>query len=150
MELDLSDGETTERLWSFLRPFNEMTKEMRPSHRVDILTHALMYYGIKTKKKLGKHYGKFCLLAAVRVHAINFSSTTCDKISACTSNYGSSSRNKLMSEGIVHWIACWLYVSIMLLCWHILVEYLTDDDIKRFLDEEQSLVREKNHSSMLL
>lgn len=51
---------------------------------------------------------------------------------------------KLMSEGILHWIACWLYViSIMLLCWNILTEHLTDDDIKCFLDEEQSLVREK-------
>lgn len=54
--IGLSDGETMERLWSFLRPFNKMTKEMRPSHRVDILTHALMYYGIKTKEKLGNYY----------------------------------------------------------------------------------------------
>ena len=53
--IGFSDGETMERLWSFLHPFNNMTKEMRPSHRIDILTHALMYYGIKTKKKLGKY-----------------------------------------------------------------------------------------------
>lgn len=31
-----------------------MTKEMRPSHREDILAHALTYYGMKTKKKLGR------------------------------------------------------------------------------------------------
>ena len=30
-----------------------MTKEMRPSHREDVLTHALVYYGIRTKKRLG-------------------------------------------------------------------------------------------------
>ena len=42
--IGLSDRETMERLWSFLRPFNKMTKEMRPSHRIDILTHALVYY----------------------------------------------------------------------------------------------------------
>lgn len=26
---------------------------MRPAHRADILTHALLYYGLKTKQKLG-------------------------------------------------------------------------------------------------
>ena len=46
-----------ERLWSFLRRFSRMTKEMRPSHRTDILCHALIYYGHKTKQKLGiEHY----------------------------------------------------------------------------------------------
>lgn len=30
-----------------------MTKEMRPAHRIDILSSALVYYGIKTKEKLG-------------------------------------------------------------------------------------------------
>ena len=30
-----------------------MTKEMRPSHREDVLAHALVYYGIRTKNKLG-------------------------------------------------------------------------------------------------
>ena len=41
-----------ERLWSFLRRFGRMTKEMRPSHRIDVLTSALVYYGIGTKAKL--------------------------------------------------------------------------------------------------
>ena len=31
----LSDGEVMERLWSFLRRFSRMTKEMRPGHRVE-------------------------------------------------------------------------------------------------------------------
>ena len=52
--IGLSDGETMERLWSYLRRFNRMTKEMRPSHRVDVLTSALTYYGIKTKDKLSE------------------------------------------------------------------------------------------------
>ena len=30
-----------------------MTKEMRPSHRVDVLTDALLYYGRKTAERLG-------------------------------------------------------------------------------------------------
>ena len=51
--IGLSDGEVMERLWSYLRRFSRMTKEMRPAHRIDILSHALTYYGIKTKHKLG-------------------------------------------------------------------------------------------------
>lgn len=49
----LSDGEVMERLWSYLRRFSRMTKEMRPAHRTDVLCHALIYYGYKTKQKLG-------------------------------------------------------------------------------------------------
>ena len=48
-----SDGEVMERLWSYLRRFTRMTKEMRPAHRTDVLAHALLYYGSMTKKKLG-------------------------------------------------------------------------------------------------
>lgn len=52
--IGLSDGETMERLWSILRRFSKMTKEMRPSHRIDILTSALLFYGAKTTRKLGE------------------------------------------------------------------------------------------------
>ena len=45
----LTDGEGTERLWSFLQRFSKMTKEMRPSHRTDVLSHALAHYGGKNK-----------------------------------------------------------------------------------------------------
>ena len=51
--IGISDGETMERLWSYLRRFGRMTKEMRPAHRTDILAHALVHYGMKTKAKLG-------------------------------------------------------------------------------------------------
>ena len=50
----LSDGEVMERLWSYLRRFTRMTKEMRPSHRTDILSHALLFYGCRSKQRLGK------------------------------------------------------------------------------------------------
>ena len=52
----LSDGEVMERMWSFLRRFSRMTKEMRPSHRIDVLTHALLYYASQKTDKLGKEY----------------------------------------------------------------------------------------------
>lgn len=52
-DIGLSDGEVMERLWSYLRRFSRMTKEMRPAHRIDVLTQALWYYGLKTKRKLG-------------------------------------------------------------------------------------------------
>ncbi|XP_048035513.1 uncharacterized protein LOC125261015 isoform X2 [Megalobrama amblycephala] len=41
----LTDGEGMERLWSFLRRFARVTKEMTPSHRLDLLTDALLHYG---------------------------------------------------------------------------------------------------------
>ncbi len=52
--IGLSDGKTMECLWSYLRRFSHMTKEMRPSHRVDVLAHALVYYGILTQREFGK------------------------------------------------------------------------------------------------
>nr|XP_054764646.1 uncharacterized protein LOC129271292 [Lytechinus pictus] len=45
----LTDGEIMERIWAFLRKFSHITKEMTPSHRIDLLTDALYYF---TKKKL--------------------------------------------------------------------------------------------------
>lgn len=53
--IGLSDGEVMERLWSYLRRYSRITKEMRPAHRIDVLTHALLYYGITTKKKQGMY-----------------------------------------------------------------------------------------------
>lgn len=49
----LSDGEGTERLWSYLRRFSTMTKEMRPSHRIDVLTDAILFYAQKSSSNLG-------------------------------------------------------------------------------------------------
>ena len=50
--IGLSDGEVMERLWSYLRRFTRMTKEMHPAHRVDVLAQALLYYAFTTKIKL--------------------------------------------------------------------------------------------------
>lgn len=41
----LADGEQMERLWSYLRRFGKVTKEMRPSHLIDLLTDALLHHG---------------------------------------------------------------------------------------------------------
>ena len=51
--LDLLMGEVLERLWSFLRRFG-MTKEMRPNHRIDVLSDALLFYGKKKTASIGK------------------------------------------------------------------------------------------------
>ena len=42
-----------ERLWSYLRRFSRMTKEMRPSHRVDVLSDAIIYYRQKAVNNIG-------------------------------------------------------------------------------------------------
>lgn len=41
-----------ERIWSYLRRFGRMTKEMRPAHRIDVLSSALNYWGHKKKQTL--------------------------------------------------------------------------------------------------
>ncbi|XP_064633909.1 uncharacterized protein LOC135491738 [Lineus longissimus] len=49
----LSDGESLERLWSYLRNFSKITKEMTPTHRIDTLTDALRHYARRNLFKLG-------------------------------------------------------------------------------------------------
>ncbi|XP_064385781.1 uncharacterized protein LOC135334499 isoform X1 [Halichondria panicea] len=49
----LTDGEAMERLWSYLRRFAKSTKEMRPSHRIDVLTSALLHYASRVRLNLG-------------------------------------------------------------------------------------------------
>ena len=61
--IGLSDGEGMERLWSYLRRFGRMTKEMRPAHRVNVLSHALVYYGLRKKEKLCE-----CVLSCLYTH----------------------------------------------------------------------------------
>ena len=56
----LSDGEMMERLWSYMRRYSRMTKEMRPSHRIDVLCSALVVYGLQKKRKFG-----MCVLLCV-------------------------------------------------------------------------------------
>ena len=51
--LGLTDGEAMERLWAYLRKFSKCTKEMRPSHRIDVLTSALSHYGFRVRLNLG-------------------------------------------------------------------------------------------------
>ena len=73
--IGLSDGETMERMWSYLRRFGRMTKEMRPAHRTDIISSALVHYGLKTKAKLGSegaHLGNIkCSLCTACLHALS-------------------------------------------------------------------------------
>lgn len=47
-------NEVLKRLWSYLRRFGKMTKEMRPNHRVDVLSDALLFYAKKKSANLGK------------------------------------------------------------------------------------------------
>lgn len=52
----LTDGEGIERLWSYLRGFSSITKEMTCGRRIDVLTDALLHYA---KKRL-QQFGLFC------------------------------------------------------------------------------------------
>ncbi len=46
------DGEQCERLWSYLRGFCAVTKEMTQANRNDALTDSILYYGRKSERKL--------------------------------------------------------------------------------------------------
>ena len=50
----LTDGEVVERLWAYLRKYSKSTKEMRPSHRIDVLTDALLHYAQRSAGRLSK------------------------------------------------------------------------------------------------
>ncbi|XP_028416463.1 uncharacterized protein LOC114540544 [Dendronephthya gigantea] len=49
----LTDGEGVERLWSFLRRFSAMTKEMNTGRRIDLLTDALLHYSTRQRQQFG-------------------------------------------------------------------------------------------------
>jgi len=51
----LMDGELMERLWSYLRSFSKITKEMTPAHRTDLLSDALLHFGSKKMGNIGKY-----------------------------------------------------------------------------------------------
>ena len=77
----LSDGEVVERVWSYLRRFAAMTKEMYPSHRIDVVSDALSYYCQKSACNLGE----FLIIHAhhhnVRIFVLIFKVNSCQ--SAC-------------------------------------------------------------------
>ena len=51
-DVGLFDGETMERLWAFLRGFANITKQMRPEKRMDLLSRALIHYAAKMMFKI--------------------------------------------------------------------------------------------------
>ena len=66
-DFGLSDGECCERLWSYLRRFSRMTKEMRPSTRSDLLSDALIYYSSNSINKLGR-----LIICIICTYTINY------------------------------------------------------------------------------
>ena len=53
--IGLTDGESLERLWSYLGKFVNITKYMKSNHRLDILEMALEYAYQKLIKKYKNH-----------------------------------------------------------------------------------------------
>ena len=51
-----------ERLWSYLKRFAKSTKEMRPSHRIDVLTSALLHYASRVRLNLGLFFIRATLI----------------------------------------------------------------------------------------
>ena len=53
-DFGMTDGEVVEWLWSYLRRFARMIKEMHPAHR-SVLSDALFHYFRKSKENLGDY-----------------------------------------------------------------------------------------------
>ena len=53
--LGRTDGETLERLWSYLRPFSNITKQMVPEKPMDLLSDAMRHYARRKKRRICKH-----------------------------------------------------------------------------------------------
>eukprot|EP00795_Rhopilema_esculentum_P002632 gene2632-828_t len=51
-DFGITDGEGVERLWSYLRQFTAITKEMTPSHRIDLLTDGLIHFAQRKNASL--------------------------------------------------------------------------------------------------
>ena len=51
----LTDGEAMGRLRSYLRRFGKSTREMRRSHRIDVITLALLHYASRVRLNIGKY-----------------------------------------------------------------------------------------------
>jgi len=54
--IGLTDGESLERLWSYLGKFVNITKYMKSNHRLDILEMALEHIYQKSIQKLGINF----------------------------------------------------------------------------------------------
>ena len=63
MGFGLWDGENLEQLWSYLRKFCKMTKEMSPGNRMDVLTDALDHYRYDKIQRMGKCCILECILS---------------------------------------------------------------------------------------
>lgn len=66
-----ADGEGCERFWAYLRQFSCISKEMSPSHRIDLLTDATIYYARRKLEIMGQCEYQRSIVVITR--PINFS-----------------------------------------------------------------------------
>ncbi len=61
-DIGLTDGESLERIWSYLGRFVSTTKHMRPAHRLDILTLAIQHISQRMITNLGNLFVIFIFI----------------------------------------------------------------------------------------
>jgi len=64
-DIGLTDGESLERIWSYLGRFVSTTKHMRPAHRLDILSLAIQHISKRMITDLGKFIYKLFVLIII-------------------------------------------------------------------------------------
>lgn len=63
--IGLTDGESLERIWSYLGRFVSNTKHMRPAHRLDILSLAIQHISNRMIANLGNFIYKLFVLMII-------------------------------------------------------------------------------------
>ena len=63
--IGLTDGESLERIWSYLGKYVSNTKYMRPAHRLDILSLAVQHISNRMIANLGNFIYKLFMLIIV-------------------------------------------------------------------------------------
>ena len=61
-DIGLTDGESLERIWSYLGKFVLNTKHMCPAHRLDILSLAIQHISNRMINDLGNFIYWFCII----------------------------------------------------------------------------------------
>ena len=140
-----------ERLWSYLRRFSRMTKEMRPSHRIDVLTDALIYHAHKSISNIGWfcNFRYLCVYMYYLLYRHHSGKTT----SACPKgrreSYTKLQQLIAASAGIIVCIEDNIHVKIIILC--INVGSIAMEDVELWLkDEASNFLLHNNSMSMYI
>ena len=120
-----------ERLWSFLRGFSSITKEMAPENRIDLLSEAMEYYSSKVINKMDdtlfRHLKKAAMAERVGLDMLETTYTGTLTEENLRREYlfknkssSSSSKQGRLCKSLIHTSATWTNYSTVSKRWPLL------------------------------